>query len=116
MYFCIKFIICFTAWRTQYKINTDWEFQRLKKEQKQIEIKNQGSDWSSQFNIQHVEAQNQALAVHPDTLKQEFNQLSMGNWEKINLPHTPFVEPLVVLHQWQGICYYRKILNVSKKR
>lgn len=97
------------------KINTDWEFQRLKKEQKQIEIKNQGSDWSSQFNIQHVEAQNQALAVHPDTLKQEFNQLSMGNWEKINLPHTPFVEPLVVLHQWQGICYYRKILNVSKK-
>lgn len=97
------------------KINTDWEFQRLKKEQKQIEIKNQGSDWSSQFNIQHVEAQNQALAVHPDTLKQEFNQLSMGNWEKINLPHTPFVESLVVLHQWQGICYYRKILNVSKK-
>ena len=39
----------------------------------------------------------------------------MGNWEKINFPHTPFVEPLVVLHQWQGICYYRKILNVSKK-
>lgn len=115
VFFALSLLFALPLGAHSIKINTDWEFQRLKKEQKQIEIKNQGSDWSSQFNIQHVEAQNQALAVHPDTLKQEFNQLSMGNWEKINLPHTPFVEPLVVLHQWQGICYYRKILNVSKK-
>lgn len=115
VFFALSLLFALPLGAHSIKINTDWEFQRLKKEQKQIEIKNQGSDWSSQFNIQHVEVQNQALAVHPDTLKQEFNQLSMGNWEKINLPHTPFVEPLVVLHQWQGICYYRKILNVSKK-
>lgn len=115
VFFALSLLFALPLGAHSIKINTDWEFQRLKKEQKQIEIKNQGSDWSSQFNIQHVEAQNQALAVHPDTLKQEFNQLSMGNWEKINLPHTPFVEPLVVLHQWQGICYYREILNVSKK-
>ena len=115
VFFALSLLFALPLGAHSIKINTDWEFQRLKKEQKQIEIKNQGSDWSSQFNIQHVEAQNQALAVHPDTLKQEFNQLSMGNWEKINLPHTPFVDPLVVLHQWQGICYYRKILNVSKK-
>jgi len=115
VFFALSLLFALPLGAHSIKINTDWEFQRLKKEQKQIEIKNQGSDWSSQFNIQHVEAQNQALAVHPDTLKQEFNQLSMGNWEKINLPHTPFVEPLVVLHQWQGICYHRKILNVSKK-
>ncbi len=115
VFFALSLLFALPLGAHSIKINTDWEFQRLKKEQKQIEIKNQGSDWSSQFNIQHVEAQNQALAVHPDTLKQEFNQLSKGNWEKINLPHTPFVEPLVVLHQWQGICYYRKILNVSKK-
>lgn len=115
VFFALSLLFALPLGAHSIKINTDWEFQRLKKEQKQIEIKNQGSDWSSQFNIQHVEAQNQALAVHPDTLKLEFNQLSMGNWEKTNLPHTPFVEPLVVLHQWQGICYYRKILNVSKK-
>ena len=115
VFFALSLLFALPLGAHSIKINTDWDFQRLKKEQKQIEIKNQGSDWSSQFNIQHVEAQNQALAVHPDTLKQEFNQLSMGNWEKINLPHTPFVESLVLLHQWQGICYYRKILNVSKK-
>ena len=84
VFFALSLLFALPLGAHSIKINTDWEFQRLKKEQKQIEIKNQGSDWSSQFNIQHVEAQNQALAVHPDTLKQEFNQLSMGNWEKIN--------------------------------
>ena len=97
------------------RINAGWEFQRLNEKQRQVEIKNQGSDWSSQFNIQHVEAQNKALAIHPDTLRMEFGQLSSAAWERVGLPHTPFVEPLVVLQQWQGVCYYRKQLNIHKK-
>jgi beta-galactosidase len=40
----------------------------------------------------------------------------MLSWELVNLAaHTPFVENLVVVHQWQGICYYKKILHVNRE-
>lgn len=29
-------------------------------------------------------------------------------WDKIRLPHTPKLEPIVVNDQWQGICWYKK--------
>lgn len=112
---CIISLIVIPVLSQTININSKWEFIRLDNEKKVVEIKNQGSDWNSQFNIQHVEGVNNVLAVNPDTIAKEFKLTSGIKWDTVNLPHTPFIEPLVVLSQWQGVCYYRKQLTIEEK-
>ena len=98
-------------------ISLDWNFCRISDETSKAEIKNQGSDWSSQYNVQHMDMNgNSELAVPQNTLGAELRQLENKQWEQITLPHTPFVEPLTVLHQWQGICYYKKKITIRRRR
>lgn len=91
------------------KLNQDWLFQRLEKGQQTGEIRNQGSDWSSQYHVEHTQTTG-VLVVPMDTLRRELACLQQGSWEKVNLPHTPRLEEKVVLHQWQGVCYYKRHL------
>ena len=57
-------------------ISQDWNFCRISDETSKAEIKNQGSDWSSQYNVQHMDMNgNSELAVPQNTLGAELRQL-----------------------------------------
>ena len=109
LFVCLFFSVV-AAFSCQRLINEHWLFQRLPLHVPVPEIKNQGSDWKSQFNIEHVQESLGNLCVSADTLAAEFELLHKSPWEQVDLPHTAFVESLTVVHPWQGVCYYQKKL------
>ena len=116
-FYGLVFFACIAAGVLAQKrnINDHWSFLRLTQTQQVNEIKNQGADWSSQYNVEHVSVTANELRIPEDTLKTEFNKLAKEEWANVSLPHTPFIEELTVLHQWQGICYYKKKLKVTPR-
>jgi beta-galactosidase len=100
--------------------NSGWQFIRLGEDVKlDTKHENQGSDWLSQYDVTHVSS-GVNLPVPKEVLKDEFSQLEKVNWEDVTLPHSPRIEDLTVVHQWQGISYYKKrfiaLKNWSDKR
>lgn len=98
-------------------INNDWEFVRLNdKTAGRIEAGQQGSDWNSQFNVAHRGATGITTLALPDSLVQaERRQITAhgSGWEQVSLPHTAAIEPYVIKQPWQGVCYYRRHLQVE---
>ena len=53
----------------------------------------------SQFNVDWQFSRAAGEGVNPE---------HGAEWETVNLPHTPVIEPRIVNDQWQGIAFYRK--------
>lgn len=48
-----------------------------------------------------------------DTVTDSINA-DFVEWENVNLPHTPKIEPLIVNDQWQGNSWYKKEFNLTE--
>ncbi|MGM9693430.1 MAG: glycoside hydrolase family 2 TIM barrel-domain containing protein [Alloprevotella sp.] len=99
-------------------LNDGWQFIRLDDTQeKQWETHNQGTDWSSQFHVEHVagEVFDRTGGLTDSLLRVERNRIAdPAAWQKVALPHTAKVEDYVITKPWQGVCYYRRTLRIAE--
>lgn len=76
------------------------------------------SDNSSETPSRQVAAPS-TIVINQDWQFQKSAQLATEftaskQWQEVDLPHTPKVEPLLVNDQWQGIAVYQKTLDLSQ--
>ncbi len=66
------------------------------------------------------ESREQASPSAPDTetgttLQEQLSLVARESWTEVALPHTAFLEPLIIKDPWQGICFYRKDFSLDSK-
>jgi beta-galactosidase len=72
-----------------------------------------GKNWTDQFLTESVE-KSADTRIADFSLREELNKLTKNKWQKVTLPHTAVVEPLVIANPWEGIAYYRKTFSLDK--
>ena len=58
-------------------------------------------------NWEFVISSDSAAIFSPET--------KVSSWKLVKLPHTPVIEPLVIVNQWQGSCWYRKKFRLTNE-
>jgi hypothetical protein len=82
------------AGRIEQDMNTGWRFER-------IDSKSNAAIESS------------AVSTDPPTGGRERFAYDDSHWDAVTLPHTPRIEPARVQFPWQGICWYRRDIQVQ---
>lgn len=69
---------------------------------------------SSSADMQQHAPDTRSITLFNDGWEFTLDEEGTSGWEKVRLPHTPKIEPLVVNDQWQGTCWYRKSIKVDQ--
>ncbi len=74
------------------------------------------SDYSDETTINFNDNWQFARGIDTAVVTDYFEKESEVEWESIALPHTAYIEPLVISdQQWQGTAFYRKFFDVAPK-
>lgn len=112
---CFIMLVLFNINKTQaqsQKFNTGWQFTGLEfaNQAKVDSFRRLGTNWDDQFIIEKT---NQADTAIVTSLQQELLQLKGKQWQPVNLPHTAFPEPLVIVKPREGIALYKKQFSIG---
>lgn len=105
-----------TASAQKRLINDHWQFVRLSGDTAAWKAGKQGTSWQSQFSVEIRDGKlHSSLTLKDSLIAAEWKQLGNAQWQSVRLPHTAYMEPLTIVHPWQGICYYQRDIHLGKK-
>jgi len=94
------------------KFNTGWQYigQEFANKAKVDSFRRLGANWNDQFIIEKTNLADTAIVT---SLQQELLQLKGKLWQPVNLPHTAFPEPLIIVKPREGIAWYKKQFPIA---